>query len=78
MPMKSEPNSVPMATSTMRAFVASGFVNAGTPLATASVPVSATDPEENARRIRNAESASVCCTATGGGAGAGRSPVNNR
>ena len=37
----------------MRAFVASGFLNACVPLAIASTPVIAAHPEENARRIRN-------------------------
>ena len=37
-----------MMTSVMEAFRGSGFLNVGTPSATASIPVSATAPEENA------------------------------
>ena len=40
-----------------RAWVVSGGLKAGTPLETASVPVSATDPDANARRMRRMPSA---------------------
>ena len=41
-----------MKASVVAAFFASGGLNAGTPVAIASVPVSATAPDANARRIR--------------------------
>ena len=63
MPRKMEPKQVPIRISTSRALRHSGGLNAGTPLETASVPVSATEPAENARRIRNTPSASVPCLA---------------
>src|SRR3970040_1439215 len=44
----------PRIASRARAFFTSGGVNAVTPSATASMPVSATAPEANARRTRNA------------------------
>ena len=40
--------------STLAAFLGAGGRNAGTPSVTASTPVSAVQPEEKARRIRNA------------------------
>src|SRR5438128_2231380 len=49
---------------TTRAFWASGRLNAGTPSETASTPVSAVQPEENARRIRKSPTPSSpggCC-----------------
>ncbi len=42
----------PIATSVIWAFVAFGGLNAGTPLAIASTPVSAVQPDENARSTK--------------------------
>ena len=54
------------------AFFDSGGLNAGTPVAMASVPVSATAPDAKARRSRNSETApavsAVAATTSGGGA----------
>ena len=55
----------PSQVSTMRALWASGGLNAGTPSETASTPVRAVQPEENARRIRKSPMPSRpggCCT----------------
>ena len=53
------------------AFLASGGLNAGTPVAMASVPVRATAPEANARRSRKIDTApavlAVAATTSGGG-----------
>ena len=49
MPKKHVPRMTPIHTSVCAAFFDSGFLNAGTPLDTASTPDSATAPEENAR-----------------------------
>ncbi len=57
MPRKMEPKKTPIRIRTSRALRASGGRNAGTPFDTASVPVSATEPAENARRIRSSPSA---------------------
>src|SRR5215218_788130 len=43
----------PSSARVVAAFLLFGFLNAGTPLLMASTPVSAAQPEENARRIRN-------------------------
>ena len=59
MARKIRPKNVPMSTITVWAFRASGGLNAGTPLDTASVPVRATAPEENARRMSNRPSGSA-------------------
>ena len=59
MPRKIRANEVPIIASTSWALRASGGLNAGTPFDTASVPVSATDPDENARRIRSTPSGST-------------------
>ena len=58
-----------MTISVVAAFLASGGLNAGTPLLIASVPVSATDPKANARRMRTAETAAN--PSTGGVMGGG-------
>ncbi len=47
--MKIVPSRTAIATSVLAAFFASGGLNAGTPLAIASTPVSATEPLANAR-----------------------------
>ena len=62
------------------AFRVSGGFMLGTPFATASAPVSATEPEANARRIRRTDSAvtPVAGTGSGGIAGAGTSPESTR
>ena len=53
-----------MTISVRAAFCASGGLNAGTPVAIASVPVSATAPAANARSmIRIVMSIAVCCVA---------------
>ncbi len=44
----------PISSSVVAAFLLLGFWNAGTPLLIASTPVSAAQPEENARSIRKA------------------------
>ena len=51
MPRKIRPKNVPISTMHGLGVPASGGLNAGTPLDTASVPVRATEPEEKARRI---------------------------
>ncbi len=57
--------------SVVAALRASGGLNAGTPVAIASVPVSATAPEANARRSRKTDTApavlAVASTTSGGG-----------
>ena len=50
MPMNRTPSSTAIAIIVLAAFFASGGLNAGTPLAIASTPVSATEPLANARR----------------------------
>ena len=42
----------PIVTSVVRRVLDSGFLNTGTPLEIASIPVSATAPDEKARRSR--------------------------
>jgi hypothetical protein len=44
----------PMRSRVVAAFLLLGFLNAGTPFEMASTPVSAAQPEENARSRRNA------------------------
>src|SRR6266567_5513626 len=51
MPTKMVANRPPIQINTVWAFDTEGALNAGTPLDTASVPVNATEPEANARRI---------------------------
>ena len=55
----------------------SGGLKAGTPLETASTPVSATEPEAKARRISSSPSAfePCCCCQAAGAVYAGRVPV---
>ena len=57
MPTKIVANSAPIQTSTVCALATGGSLKAGTPLETASVPVSATEPDANARKINNNPSA---------------------
>ena len=57
MPTKMTPSRTAMTVSVVAAFLASGGLNAGTPLLIASVPVRATDPNAKARRMRIAETA---------------------
>ena len=66
--------------STRWALRGSGGLNAGTPFETASVPVSATEPEENARRISRMPSGSACWAASqaAGAWYSGMVPVKNR
>ncbi len=45
--------SMPSSNRVVAAFLLLGFLNAGTPLLIASTPVSAVQPEENARSTRN-------------------------
>ena len=59
MPRKMIAKPVPISTITVCALRTSGGLNAGTPLETASVPVSATAPDENARRISSSPSGSA-------------------
>ena len=61
MPKNSEPRMAPIHTSVVAALRASGLRNAGTPLETASMPVRATAPEENARMSMNSDDAGVQC-----------------
>ncbi len=49
-PRKKLPRMTPMTIKVVAALCDSGFLNAGTPLEIASMPVSATAPDENARR----------------------------
>ena len=51
-PMKRTPSRMAIAVSVAAAFLGSGGLNAGTPLAIASTPVRATEPPANAFRIR--------------------------
>ena len=53
MPTNIDTAITPIATSVIWAFLAFGGRNAGTPLAIASTPVSAVQPEENARSVKN-------------------------
>ena len=53
MPTNIDTAITPIATSVSCAFLAFGGLKAGTPLAMASTPVSAVQPEENARRVKN-------------------------
>ena len=57
--MKITPSRTAIATSVLAALRASGGLNAGTPLAIASTPVSATEPLANARRTSTRVSVSV-------------------
>ena len=57
MPRKIVREEAPIRISTIRALRASGGLKAGTPLETASVPVSATDPDAKARRMSSSPSA---------------------
>ena len=59
MPTKITPKNAAIKTSTTWAFRTSGRLKAGTPFDTASVPVRATDPEANARRMSNQPSGSA-------------------
>jgi hypothetical protein len=52
-PRKIVANRAPITTSVIWALRASGGLNAGTPLETASVPVRATEPDAKARKINN-------------------------
>ena len=58
-PMKMMARRIDIAVIVFAAFLASGGLNAGTPLAIASTPVSATEPEAKALSRRNRPSASV-------------------
>ena len=60
-----------MITSVAAAFFASGGLNAGTPLETASTPVIAVQPLANARSTRNVDEAPQASRERAGG-GAGR------
>ena len=69
MPRKIRPKNVPISTITRWALRASGGLNAGTPFDTASVPVSATEPDANARRMSSSPSGSAAsCSQPRGGA----------
>ena len=57
--MKITPSRTAIATRVLAALRASGGLNAGTPLAIASTPVSATEPLANARRTSTRVSVSV-------------------
>ena len=61
-----------MTSRVVAAFFGSGGLNAGTPVAMASVPVRATAPEANARRRSTTDTApavlAVAATTSGGGA----------
>ena len=57
-PTNMEIASEPMITRVSAALRALGSLNAGTPLAIASTPVSAVHPEENARRVKKARASS--------------------
>src|SRR6187397_1769858 len=61
-PMNITPTRTPITTSVVRALLASGRLNAGTPFETASTPVIALQPSANARRISNSPSASAGTT----------------
>ena len=58
-PMNRTPRRIAIAVMVFAAFFASGGLNAGTPLAMASTPVSATEPPANALSRRSTPSASV-------------------
>ena len=57
MPMKRIASTPPITTSVCAAFFDSGGLKAGTPVAIASVPVSATAPDANARSSRKTDDA---------------------
>ncbi len=55
----------PIMSSVVAAFLLLGFLNAGTPLLMASTPVSAAQPEENARSTRKAAAKAVRLVCSG-------------
>ena len=71
MPMNRIARMTAMPISVVAAFFDSGGLKAGTPVAIASVPVSATAPDANARSSRKTDSrrpsSPVACTTSGGG-----------
>src|SRR5439155_21937512 len=71
---------VPMSTSVLIAFVVSGRRKLGTPLATASLPVSRTEPDGNAGRTSRSVSGAVPSGGNGFGGvtGVGGSPLTIR
>ena len=69
MPMNSVTRITPSQASTMRAFFASGGLNAGTPSDTASTPVRAVHPWANARRRKNVVTACAPAGTRSGGGG---------
>ncbi len=60
-------DSAPITAIVVAAFLAFGCRNAGTPLEIASTPVSAVQPEENARSARNTSASPVSPTWAGSG-----------
>ena len=80
MTRKSVAKSEPIATSTMLALRSGGSLKACTPFDTASVPVSATEPDAKARRTRSSVSACVPSFANGasGAAATGTAPLVTR
>ena len=78
-PMKITPSRIAIVIIVFAAFLASGFLNAGTPLAIASTPVRATDPPAKALSSRKMLSCSVPSgTASGWGGKAWAEPVTIR
>ena len=77
MPISMMTASTPSSSSVVAAFLLFGGLNAGTPLEIASTPVSAAQPEENARSSRKANAKPVrsCSSAAIVQVGAGRPQV---
>ena len=65
MPTSMVIESTPSSSSVVAAFLLFGFLNAGTPLEIASTPVSAAQPEENARSSRKTNAKPVNASALG-------------
>ena len=77
MPINITPSSTPITIKVCRAWRASGALNTGTPLAIASTPVMAAQPEEKAFNTNSRLKPSVARIASTAGAG-GAPPCNNR
>ncbi len=77
-PRKSVTRIAPSHTRTARAFCASGARKAGTPSETASIPVSAAQPEAKARSARNRVRSAVPVSSAGPAAGVPAAPSSHR
>jgi len=81
-PPKSEIASAPMISRVVAAFLLLGFWKAGTPLLMASTPVSAVQPEANARKasstVKMPPTCAVCSSGSVALSAAGMPPVSAR